>query len=89
MLTELLFNIISGMLVTIDTAMPKFNLSPEFINNFSVGTDIVIDFIAKAGYFIPLDSLVNCLTAVIVVRNYKSILGIFKWVMNLTKGGSV
>lgn len=87
MLSEALLTLITGVLYTINSLLPHLDLSQEFLLNFSTGTDMVISFFTGAGYFIPLDDLANCITVVLVVDNWSSIMRLFKWVMNLVRGG--
>jgi hypothetical protein len=71
----------------IGNLMPVFNIDIAFLNNFDTSTAIVIDMISKAAYFFPFDTFIDCMAVLFAFKNYKYVVGIFKWVITLVRGG--
>ena len=87
MMTSVLLSAISSILSVIGQLMPVFNVDATFLNNFDQSVSLIIDMMSKASYFFPFGTFVDCMTVCFAVKNYRRIIGIFKWVITLIRGG--
>lgn len=69
-----------------DVLIPTFSLPPSFVTALDSGLTLLITFIEGAAYFIPLDILIICLTAMLIADNFTLLIRVGQFVIKLIRG---
>ncbi len=70
----------------LDSLLPTLNLPQDFIDSLDSGITVIIDLLEGANYFLPLDVLVVCFTAMLIADNFTLLMRIGQWVIELVRG---
>ncbi len=81
-------NSVTTFLVTqvvnvISFLIPALGINPELTDSIDAVMALVLGLIAGAGYFLPLDVLVMCFSAIMVTDNWGIVVRIIKWVISV------
>lgn len=77
MILQLLFDLVFGFITLLIDMIPSINLM-SFIN-FDLSQ--ISEYISLAGYFVPLPTILTCITIIMVLDNAQFFIGIFNWVI--------
>lgn len=69
-----------------DSLLPTLNLPEEFVTALDNGITVVIDLLEGANYFLPLDILVLCFSAMLIADNFTLLIRLGQWVIELVRG---
>lgn len=69
-----------------DSLLPTLNLPEEFVTALDNGITVVIDLLEGANYFLPLDILVVCFSAMLIADNFTLLIRLGQWVIELVRG---
>lgn len=78
MILELLLRLIFGLVTGLLSLIPKIELPANFINLMDDG----IYLLSFASYFIPVGTILSCLTVIFVVDNVKLFVSLFNWIIS-------
>lgn len=70
----------------IDSVLPVFGLPNEFLIMLDSAFCIFVDLIQGAGYFLPLDVFMLCMTAMLLVDNFAILMRVGQWVIRTIRG---
>lgn len=77
-------DMLSLALQALDQILPYFGLDEEFYTGLDQAMVLIIDLLNGAAYFLNLDALVICFTAIFVAKNYslmfRVIMKVIGWV---------
>jgi len=78
--------IISIVVGLLDTLLPAIGFSSGFMSALDSGVALIVQLIGGVGYFLPLNISVVCFTATLVFDNWKLVMRVGQWVIELIRG---
>jgi hypothetical protein len=83
---DIINSIISAVVGMIDTVLPIFSPSQEFVDNLDAAITWYIDINYKAAYLIPMEAVVICLTVIFLYYAFYFGIRIGKWIIATVRG---
>jgi len=83
---DIINGIIKVLVSALDFLLPKLNLSPAFISGLDNAITLFIGILKTASFFVPLDVLVICITAMLVVDNFAILTRIGQFILKMIRG---
>lgn len=70
----------------VNKLLPIFNLPTSMVESIDSAFTVIIDIINLAAYFLPVNTMVTCLSAILIFDNWKLIFRIGQWIIKLIRG---
>lgn len=83
---DLVNALLSSVIGFLDKFLPVLGFSPQFMSSLDNALSTIIGIIQGAGYFLPLDIMVLCFSAMLIVDNFALLTRVGQFVIKLIRG---